>query len=100
MSFKDFSYLELWQHHCLEEQNHLCNFGRWHHEKQFCVIILNLDKGFRRRGRLNRFLSRALVTPLFSRVEPFVQFWYHEEQICDIDTVVLIYRHWAIMAHI
>ena len=26
------------------EQNHLCKFGRRHHEKQFCEIILNLDQ--------------------------------------------------------
>ena len=28
-----------------EERNHLCNFGRVHHEEQFCEIILNLDHG-------------------------------------------------------
>ena len=22
----------------------LCNFGRWHYEKHFCEIILNLDQ--------------------------------------------------------
>ena len=36
MSLKDISYLELWQPLCLVERNHLCNFGRRHHEKQFC----------------------------------------------------------------
>ena len=25
----------------MAEQNHLCNFGRRHHEQQFCEIILN-----------------------------------------------------------
>ena len=38
------------------EQNHLCNFGRSHHEEQFCEIILNLDQWFRRRCRLKIFL--------------------------------------------
>ena len=30
------------------EQNHLCDFGRGHHEEHFCEIILNLDQWFRR----------------------------------------------------
>ena len=47
MSFKDISYLELWQIF-LAKQNHLSNFGRRHHEKHFYEIILNLDKWFRR----------------------------------------------------
>ena len=37
--FKDISYLELWQPLCSMERNHLCNFGRVHHEHQFCEII-------------------------------------------------------------
>ena len=28
MSFKDISYLELWQPFCLAELNHLCNFHK------------------------------------------------------------------------
>ena len=33
-----------------DEQNHLCNFGRGHHEEQLiCKIILSLDQWFRRR---------------------------------------------------
>ena len=39
------------------ERDHLCNFGRRHHEEQFCEIILNLgeiilnlDQKFRRCG--------------------------------------------------
>ena len=48
MSFKDFPYLELWQPLYLDEQNHLCNFGRRHQGEQFCEIILNLDQWFRR----------------------------------------------------
>ena len=44
MSLKDNSYLELWQPLCAVKRNHLCNFGRRHHEEQFCEIILNLDQ--------------------------------------------------------
>ena len=40
MSFKENSYLELWQTFCSAEQNHLCNFGRGCYEEQFCEIIL------------------------------------------------------------
>ena len=43
MLFKDISYLELWQPLSSAERNHLCNYGRLHHEEQFCEIILNLD---------------------------------------------------------
>ena len=47
MSLNDISYPELWQPLCSVEWDHLCNFSRWHHEKQFCEIILNLDQWFR-----------------------------------------------------
>ena len=43
MSFTDISYLELWKPLCSMERNHLCNFGRRHHEEQFCEIILNFE---------------------------------------------------------
>ena len=36
MQFKNIYYLELWQPFCSVERNHLCNFGRRHHEEQFC----------------------------------------------------------------
>ena len=39
MSFKDISYLEIWRPLCSADQNHLCNFGRMYHEKQFSEII-------------------------------------------------------------
>ena len=74
MSFKDISYLELWQPSCSAELNHLYNFSREYHGKQFCKIILNLDKGFRRCS-LKDFLSRALAALMFSGAEPFVQPW-------------------------
>ena len=40
----------------------MCNFGREHHEKHFCEIILNLDQWFRRRCHLNK-MTTALRTP-------------------------------------
>ena len=66
MSLKDISYLELWQPLCLVEWNHLCNFGRRHHEDQFWEIILNLDKWFSKRCCLKIFL-------IWSSGSPFVQ---------------------------
>ena len=68
MSFKDISYLELWQPFCL------CNFGTGYQEEQFCEIIFNLERWFRGRCHLKDFLSRALAALLFGGVEPFVQF--------------------------
>ena len=44
-ALKDISYLELWQHLHSFEQKHLCNFGRRHHEEQFCEMVLNLNSG-------------------------------------------------------
>ena len=68
---KDISYLELWWLLCLVEQNYLCNFGRRHHEEQFCAIILNLDQWFRRRCRFKIFLIYSSGGP-FVPVDPFV----------------------------
>ena len=62
---ENISYLELWQSLCSAEQKYLCNFGRVHHEEQFCEIILNLDQWFRRKCRLK-------TVPFLIRVEPFV----------------------------
>ena len=84
MSFKDISYLELWQPLCLVERNKLCNFGGSRHEEQFCEIILNLYQWFRRRCRLKIF-------PIWSSGSPFVQLigticvrGHYEEQFCEI----------------
>ena len=56
MLLEDISYLELWQLLCSADRNHLCNFNRRHHEKQFCEIILLLDQWFRRKCHLKVFL--------------------------------------------
>ena len=66
MCFKDNSYLELWRPFCSAERNHLCNFGKRHHEEQFCEIILKLDLWFKRRCCLKIFL-------IWSSGDPFVQ---------------------------
>ena len=39
MSFKDSSYLELCWPFCSAKQNHLCNFGRGHHEEHFFELF-------------------------------------------------------------
>ena len=75
MPLKDISYLELWLPFCSVEWNHLCNFGRGYQEEQFCEIILNLDKWFRRRCLLKIFLIWSSGGPSVSGAEPFVQFW-------------------------
>ena len=48
------------------------SFGRGHYEKQICEIIVNLDQKSRR-CYLTIFLFLALVTTLFSEVEPLEQ---------------------------
>ena len=65
MSFKDIFYLELLQHLCSVDWNHLCKFGRRRHE-QSCEIILNLDQRIRRKCCLKVFL-------ILSSGSPFVQ---------------------------
>ena len=74
MPFKGISYLELLHPFCSAEHNHLCYSGRVYPEEQFCEIILNLGQWFRRKRRLNGFLSGALATLLLSGAEPFMQF--------------------------
>ena len=64
MSYKDISYLELWQPLCSVDWNHLGNFGRRHHEKQSCEIILNLDHWFKRKCCLKVFLILSSSSPL------------------------------------
>ena len=66
MRFKGISCLELWSPFCSAEWNHLCNFGRRHHEKQLCEIILNLDPSFRR-CRLKIFLIWSSGCPVVQR---------------------------------
>ena len=48
-------------------RNHLFNFGRRHHEEQFCEIILNLDQWSRRRCILKIFLIWSSGSPFNQR---------------------------------
>ena len=74
MTFKDISYLELWQPLCSVNWNHLCNFRRRHHEEQSCEIILNLDEWFRKKCCLRVFL-------IWSSGSPFEHQNYH---LCNL----------------
>ena len=56
-----------WVPFCSAERNHLYNFGRRHHEEQFCEIILNLDQWFKRIYRLKIFLIWSSVGPFEQR---------------------------------
>ena len=66
-------HLELWGSFCLAERNHLCTFGRRHHEEQFCVIHFKFgiqEMSFKDISYLE------LWWPLCSAEQkPFVQFW-------------------------
>ena len=44
MSFKDISYLELWQPFVQNDLNNLCIIGRRHYEEQSGEIILHFDQ--------------------------------------------------------
>ena len=68
------------------ELNHLDYFDRGYHEAQFCEIVLNLDKWFRRKCRLKTFHIRSSGGPLFSGMDPFLQYGrrHYEEQFCEI----------------
>ena len=86
MSFKDIAYLELWRLFCSVEQNHLCNFGRSHHEEQFCEIILNLDQ-CSGRCRLKIFLIWTSVATFAGAEQNHLCNYgrgYDEEQFCGI----------------
>ena len=49
------------------EQNHLCNFGRGHHEMLFCEFFLNLDLWFKRKFCLKIFLIKSSCGPFVWR---------------------------------
>ena len=65
MLFKDISYLQLWWPSCLAERNHLGNLGRGHYKENFCEMILNLDKWFKRKCHLKIFLIYSSGCHLF-----------------------------------
>ena len=79
MSFKDNSYLDHWRPLWLVERKRVCNFGRGHHEVQFCEVIVNLDQWLRRRCH-------------FSYLELCGPFVWPSETICAI-LIDAIMRH-------
>ena len=66
MPLADISSLELWQPLCWVEWKHLCNFGRKHHEDQFCEIIIEFGSLVQQRCRFKTFL-------IWSSGDSFVQ---------------------------
>ena len=77
-SFKDMSYLELWQPLCSVDCHYLCSFGRMYHEEQSCEIILNLDQWFRRKSRFNVVLIWSSVSP-FVGILTFMSIYKHDK---------------------
>ena len=59
MLLKDISYLELWRSFkvLFSRVEPFVQFGRMHHEEQFCEIILNLDQWFRRSSLIYSYLE-------------------------------------------
>ena len=78
-------FLEFWQPLCLVEQNHLCKFGRRHHEEQFCEIILNLEQWFRKCGLKVFYLElwRPFRSADWNHLCNF-GWGYYEEKLCEI----------------
>ena len=73
--FKDISYVELWQPLCSVEQNHLCNFGRRHHEEQFWEFFFEFGPVVQEE-MLFKDISYLSIWQLFvQRKKTFVQFW-------------------------
>ena len=85
ISFRDIFYLELLQPLNLVEQNHLCNFGREHHDEQIFKITLNLDQRFRR-YRLKTFHISSSGRPFVQRSGTICNCgsMHHVEQFCEI----------------
>ena len=94
MSFKYISVLELLQPICSAEQNHLSNYGRGHHEEQFCKIILNLDLWFKTRCRLKGISDLELWQPFCSAERHHLCYFgrgHHKEDFCEI---ILKFDQW------
>ena len=68
------------------EQNHLCNFGRRHHEEKFCEIILNLEPVVLEEMPFKDIFYLELWPPFCSaernQCSNLVE--YQEEQFCKI----------------
>ena len=78
--------LELWQHLCSVDWNHLCKFGRRHHE-QSCEIILNFDRWFRKKMLFKGISYLELWQPFCSAERNNLCNFgrgYYEEQFCEL----------------
>ena len=84
---QDISYIELWRPFCSKEQNHLCNFGKGHHEEQFCEILFEFGQVVQEKMSSKDTSYLELWQPLYSAK------WnhlcncgssHHEEQFCEI----------------
>ena len=90
MSFKDISYLELWQPFCSAEQNHLAilveGINRGYQEEHFYEIILNLNlKWFRRICLFNIFYLELCWPYCSAKGNHLCNFGrgHYEEQFCE-----------------
>ena len=75
MSFKDSSYLELWWPLSSAEQSQLHNYARGSYEKHITVKLFEFGMEVQEEMLFIECFCRALVTPLFSQANPFVQGW-------------------------
>ena len=75
MSLKGFSTICSCDQFVQPSWNNFSNFGQGEYEEHICEIVLKSSHWPRRRCRLKVFLFLALVAILFSRDEPFKQFW-------------------------
>ena len=73
LSFKDIYYLELCRPFCSVEWNNLCNFGRWHYEKQFSEFISKIGSVVQVEMSFKRIPIWSLGGPPVQWSEPFMQ---------------------------
>ena len=66
MSFEDKSYLELWHPLSSADWKHLCNFGRRHHEEQFCKNYFESRPVVQEEMQFKGILIWSSGGPLFS----------------------------------
>ena len=52
----------------------MCNFGRGHHEKHFCVIFFLFEPVVQEKMQFQNISYLELEAPMIGRGEPFVKF--------------------------
>ena len=73
MSFKDIFNLKLWWPLCWAERNHLCIFGRGHHEEHFCKN--NLEFGAVMQEMLFKHISRLATEEIWLNYISYLNLW-------------------------